>query len=328
MPDNIRLKYAKFYTEKLGLRVFPCKGKVPVTPNGCKDATKDPIQIARWFGPDSTYNIAIATGDGLVVLDTDINHDAGKFGDETLAELEQQHAPLPETWTCLTGGGGVHHYFLCDDPDLTVAVGFAPDLDFRGSGGYVIAPPSIHPTTGRAYEWEASSTPTSVPLAPLPDWLHQIMLRGKRDKLRQTKNKEAPSKVTEGRRNDEMFRLAASLRAKGLTVAEITAALTEANKTRCDPPLSKQEIETICQSAGRYERRMVAATGDCVKPPDFSDAGNSEIFCRTYRNKLIYTDSRGWLVWNGKVWEANDHRVHQLAVDLSAAMLDEAQREY
>lgn len=48
--------------------------------------------------------------------------------------------------------------------------------------------------------------------------------------------------------------LPASLRAKGLTVAEITAAMTEANKNRCDPPLSKQEVETICQSTGRYER--------------------------------------------------------------------------
>ena len=80
------------------------------------------------------------------------------------------------------------------------------------------------------------------------------MLQGKRDKPKQTKSKEAPGKVTEGRRNEEMFHLAASLRAKGLTVAEITAALTEANKTRCDPPLSKREIETICQSTGRYER--------------------------------------------------------------------------
>lgn len=72
----------------------------------------------------------------------------------------------------------------------------------------------------------------------------------------------------------------------------------------------------------------VKKKSNVLRPPDFSDAGNSEIFCRTYRNKLIYTDSRGWLVWNGKVWEANDHRVHQLAVDLSASMLDEAQREY
>ena len=330
MPEakSLLRRYADYYTKNMGLRVFPCNGKTPATSHGCKDATTDPAQIAEWWGGGSTYNVAIATGNGLVVLDVDTNHDAGKFGDETLADLEQQYGPLPETWTCLTGGGGVHYYFQCDDPALTVAAGFAPGLDYRGAGGYVLAPPSAHPTTGRAYEWEASSTPTSVPLAPLPDWLHRLMLQGKRDKTKQAKSKEAPGKIAEGRRNEEMFHLAASLRAKGLTVAEITAALTEANKTRCDPPLSKREIEAICQSAGRYERGPVAATTDSVKPPDFSDAGNSEVFCRTYRDRIIYTDSRGWLVWNEKFWDANDHKAHQLAVDLSAAMLDEAQREY
>ena len=65
-----------------------------------------------------------------------------------------------------------------------------------------------------------------------------------------------------------------------------------------------------------------------VRPPDFSDAGNTEIFRREYQGRIIFTDSRGWLVWNGEVWEANDHKAHQFAVDLSAAMLDEAQREY
>ena len=243
-------RHAEYYTKNMGLPVFPCNGKTPATPHGCKDATTDPARIAEWWG-GSTYNVAIATGNGIVVLDVDADHERGKFGDETLEALEQQYGKLPDTWTCLTGGGGVHYYFACADPALTVGAGFAPGLDYRGAGGYVIAPPSIHPETGRAYEWEASSTPTSVPLAPLPDWLHRLM---RQDKPKQAKSKEAPGKVTEGRRNEEMFRLAASLRAKGLTVAEITAALTEANKTRCDPPLSKQEIETICQSTGRYER--------------------------------------------------------------------------
>ena len=252
MPEakSLLQRHAEYYTKNMGLPVFPCNGKTPATPHGCKDATTDPARIAEWWG-GSTYNVAIATGNGIVVLDVDADHERGKFGDETLEALEQQYGKLPDTWTCLTGGGGVHYYFACADPALTVGAGFAPGLDYRGAGGYVIAPPSIHPETGRAYEWEASSTPTSVPLAPLPDWLHRLM---RQDKPKQAKSKEAPGKVTEGRRNEEMFRLAASLRAKGLTVAEITAALTEANKTRCDPPLSKQEIESICQSTGRYER--------------------------------------------------------------------------
>ena len=329
MPEakSLLQRHAEYYTKNMGLPVFPCNGKTPATPHGCKDATTDPARIAEWWGGSSTYNVAIATGSGLVVLDVDTDHDAGKFGDETLSDLERQYGPLPETWTCLTGGGGVHYYFKCDDPALTVAAGFAPGLDYRGASGYVIAPPSIHPTTGRAYEWEASSTPTSVPLAPLPDWLHRLMLQGKREKPKQAKSKEAPGKVKEGRRNEEMFRLAASLRAKGLTVAEITAALTEANKTRCDPPLSEQEIKTICQSSGRYERGPVAATTDSIKPPDYSDAGNAAVFSRVYRDDLLYTDALGWLWWNGKHWERDDHKATAWALELSEKMLQEAKEK-
>ena len=325
MPEakSLLQRHAEYYTKNMGLRVFPCSGKVPATPNGCKDATTDPARIAEWWGR-STYNVAIATGNGIVVLDVDADHERGKFGDETLEGLEQQYGKLPDTWTCLTGGGGVHYYFACADPALTVGAGFAPGLDYRGAGGYVIAPPSIHPETGRAYEWEASSTPTSMPLAPLPDWLHRLMLQGK---TKPAKSKEAPGKVKEGRRNEEMFRLAASLRAKGLTVAEITAALTEANKTRCDPPLSEQEIKTICQSSGRYERGPVAAATDSIKPPDYSDAGNAAVFSRMYRDDLLYTDALGWLWWNGQRWERDDHRATAWALELSEKMLQQAKEE-
>ena len=328
MPEakSLLQRHAEYYTKNMGLPVFPCNGKTPATPNGCKDATTDPARIAEWWGR-STYNVAIATGNGIVVLDVDADHERGKFGDETLEGLEQQYGKLPDTWTCLTGGGGVHYYFACADPALTVGAGFAPGLDYRGAGGYVVAPPSIHPTTGRAYEWEASSTPTSVPLAPLPDWLHRLMLQGKRDKPNKAKGKEAPGKVTEGRRNSEMFSLAASLRAKGLTVAEITAALTEANKTRCDPPLSEQEIKTICQSSGRYERGPVAAATDSIKPPDYSDAGNAAVFSRVYQNDIIFVDALGWLWWNGKRWERDDHKATAWALELSEKMLQEAKEE-
>ena len=259
MPEakSLLQRYAEYYTKNMGLRVFPCNGKKPATPHGCKDATTDPAQIAEWWGGGSAYNVAIATGSGLVVLDVDTNHDAGKYGDETLADLEQQYGKLPDTWTCLTGGGGVHYYFRCEDLAMTVGVEFAPGLDYRGAGGYVIAPPSIHPTTGRAYEWEASSTPANVPLAPLPEWLHRLMLQGKAKDRSTAHSAEDMEQVQEGRRNDVLFKLASSLRARGLSQKAIIAALMEENRSRCSPPLPNREVETIAKSAGRYEQGEV-----------------------------------------------------------------------
>jgi hypothetical protein len=252
LTSETLLKRALYYG-KMGLRVFPLRagGKAPATPHGCKDATSDPGQIKAWWGGAQLYNVGIATGGGLAVLDVDINHDAGKYGDETLSELERQHGPLPDTWTCLTGGGGAHYYFCCDDPALTIVAGFAPGLDYRGAGGYVVVPPSVH-ESGQEYVWEVEHTPTSCALAPLPDWLHTLMLNG--SKAAPAPRREAPEKITEGQRNQELFRLAASLRSKGLTVEEITAAVMEANKGRCNPPLPEREIKAICTSAGRYDR--------------------------------------------------------------------------
>ncbi len=271
-------RFAEYYADPMGLRVFPCNGKVPVTDHGCKDATTDADQIERWWGGSICPNVAIATGNGIVVLDVDIDHDAGKFGDETLEALEDQYGKLPDTWMCLTGGGGIHYYFQCDDPALTVGVGFAPGLDYRGAGGYVIAPPSRH-QNGRIYEWEASHTPTNVDLAPLPEWLHKLMLQGKsKDTPTQAKTTtEAPEMVSEGRRNSEMFRLASSMRSKGFTVEEITATMMEANKTRCNPPLDAKEIETICKSAGRYERGRHEKQQEAVKA-DFPEFFNDKKF--------------------------------------------------
>lgn len=253
MTNEKLLKHALYYGKNMGLRVFPLRPgrKTPATPHGCKDATSAPSQIGAWWDGSQLYNVGLATGGGLVVLDVDINHDAGKFGDETLAELERKHGPLPETWMCLTGGGGAHYYFRCDDPALTVGTGFAPGLDYRGAGGYVVAPPSVH-ESGREYIWEVEHTPTNTALAPLPEWLHTLMLNG--SKAAPAPRREAPEKVTEGKRNQELFKLAASLRSKGLTVEEITAAVMEANKGRCNPPLPDSEIKTICNSAGRYDR--------------------------------------------------------------------------
>ena len=257
------LKHAQYYG-KMGLQTFPCKprGKVPSSAHGCKDATTAPGQIAAWWNGTYLYNVGIATGSGLVVLDVDINHNAGKFGDETLAELERQHGPLPETWTCLTGGGGVHYYFRCDDPALTVGTGFAPGLDYRGAGGYVVAPPSTH-ENGREYVWEAAHTPSNTPLAPLPEWLHTLMLEGRRDAPR-ARTEAAPGKVQEGGRNDTLFRLAASLRRKGMGEAGITAALLEENRERCVPPLPAAEVEKIAKSAGRYERGSPGGSGHAL----------------------------------------------------------------
>src|SRR5262245_41187168 len=80
-----------------GWPVFPCRprGKTPATRHGCKDATTDAAAIAAWWGERPDNNVAIATGNGFIVLDADKK--LGMDGDETLKALAKTLGPLPET---------------------------------------------------------------------------------------------------------------------------------------------------------------------------------------------------------------------------------------
>lgn len=67
---------------------------------------------------------------------------------------------------------------------------------------------------------------------------------------------------------------------------------------------------------------------ESVRPPDYSDAGNAEVFSRLHQDDLIFTDALGWLWWNGQRWDRSDHKATAFAIDLSARMLQEAKKEY
>lgn len=69
-------------------------------------------------------------------------------------------------------------------------------------------------------------------------------------------------------------------------------------------------------------------TAKTVRPGDHSDSGNAEIFRAVNEGRLLFTDALGWLVWNGKRWEHNDHKALTLATELSRDMLADAQKEY
>ena len=65
-----------------------------------------------------------------------------------------------------------------------------------------------------------------------------------------------------------------------------------------------------------------------IKPADYSDAGNAEVFSLFYKDELIFVDALGWLFWNGKRWERDDHKSLELALKLSKQMLKDALTEY
>lgn len=235
-------------------------GKHPRTRNGLKDASKDYAQISRWWGMWPDANIGVVTGkaSGIVVIDVD-----GERGEESIKNLQDEfYGPLPETWEQLTGGGGRHLVFRRPDMEsVGNKVGVAPGVDVRGDDGYIVVEPSNH-ISGRCYAWEAMHHPEETPIARLPEqWLEIFKTHSSFAPV------DLPEVFGQGERNNLIFKLAASLRARGLSDSALLAALLAENKTRCKPPLDDKEVEIIAQSACKYTPGEVQPVKTAAAPP-------------------------------------------------------------
>ena len=242
------------YAVVLGLPVFPLKpkGKTPLTRHGFKEATTDPKQISAWWDNEPMANIGIATGGpaGLLVIDLDVDEEKGIDGRETLRKWEGQHGKLPDhTWLAITGRGG-YHYFYHDPFGSRSGTGLYEGIDIRGDGGYIVAPPSVHPN-GRRYEWEQS--PEEFPLVEagprVNEFLHPAPEKWGKSPLR------IPDQIPEGGRVNAMVKLTCSLQSKGLSDEAIRTAVRAENEEKCIPPLTDQELEKeVFPALKRYEK--------------------------------------------------------------------------
>lgn len=135
-----------------GWPVFPCSPgmKVPLgrlVPHGLKDATVDPEVIVRWWTLAPGANVAIATGaPGPDVVDFDVA--AGKPGMRSLARLREVGLMAGSLGTVRTPSGGIHVYWSGSEQGNGAMARYG--VDFRGRGGYVVAPPSR--VGGKPYE--------------------------------------------------------------------------------------------------------------------------------------------------------------------------------
>lgn len=116
--------------------------------HGLKDASTDPADINRWWDQDPRRNIGLATGHGFDAVDIDgplgIRFQLDRW-DDTFAKihadaLAKVSTPRPggmHIWVPPTGDGNSQN-------DM-------PGVDYRGIGGYVVAPPSVIAPGGKDY---------------------------------------------------------------------------------------------------------------------------------------------------------------------------------
>jgi Bifunctional DNA primase/polymerase, N-terminal/Primase C terminal 1 (PriCT-1) len=225
--------------------IIPCAGKVPLTPHGLKDGTTDPTVIRSWLAKYPSANIAVVTGQpGPVALDVDRTKD----GASSLAELIKNHGV--EVWDTLrfrSGGGGIHLlYAIPSDTVIHNSAGkLGEGLDVRGRGGYLIVPPSRHPSGGLYARDEQSPDDP----APMPASLLARIQETTQSRIAPTTGAEV---FETGRRNTSLTSLAGTMRRRGMTVREIAAALHVVNNDRCVPPLDVSGVGRIAASVCRY----------------------------------------------------------------------------
>lgn len=153
-----------------GVPVFPCVPgeKRPLVRRGFHDASTDPQQVAAWWSRWPAANIGIPTGaaSGFEVVDVDV-HQAGT-GFPAFREAHREG--YAAGWAALvrTPSGGVHAYYPAGSEGVQSSWQAArAHVDFRGDGGYIIAPPSgvLRPSGVRApYRLIVTSGDTPMPV--------------------------------------------------------------------------------------------------------------------------------------------------------------------
>lgn len=169
------LEHAKQYLQE-GFSIIPValiklpdgKSRKPALVDWKKYQQSPPTleEVKSWFSNPEQFQairngnkigIAIVTGKvsgNLAVIDFDSKEVAGEF----LGELYEANSELYEkfinTWVVETGKG-YHYYFRVRDPNLKLfnnRIGIRPGIDIRAEGGFVVCPPSPHPS-GKVYKY-------------------------------------------------------------------------------------------------------------------------------------------------------------------------------
>ena len=241
---------AAYAASDIGWPTFPLgymqKKPLPGS-KGFYDATTDKEILYKWFA-SSDYNIGLAVGGAsrLVVIDIDSDHG----GLDSIEALQKKHSMLPATATVRTGGGWHLYYTMPEGEDVPPSAGkVGTGVDIRGTGSYVVYPPSRHPN-GNTYLWEDPESP----VAEIPSWM-VIYARAiyKPEYRFPTSGSELISGnvIPMGQRNQAATRIAGYFRRFGFNAYQIEKQL---RVLPFEEPLSDDELRLISRSVSRYPK--------------------------------------------------------------------------
>nr|WP_281721132.1 DNA polymerase [Nitrosomonas nitrosa] len=242
-------------------------GKHPILDGGYKNATCDQQQIIEWWNKYPKANIGIPTGkvSGWYAVDVDKKNN----GKENYHKFVERHKnDLPKASLKVNTGGGGHH-LIYTQPACGRAVGSTTNIgrlegvDFRGDGGYIVVPPSLHHSQ-EIYEWARGFSFDGhydpAQLVPLPALIVDLV----NNPTRALVDSES---IPQGSRNSSLFKLACQFRRGGVADEQLFELVSEKNASLCKPPLDQSEVRQIVTSALKTEitpRDSAKGTGKAV----------------------------------------------------------------
>lgn len=257
LTRSIMLEAALRYA-RAGWRVLPCrakgaKAKTPHIKGWPNNATTDPGTVKRWWNKWPTALIGLMVPDDIAVIDIDPRNGGSVQALEALAG-----GALPPTLTAVSGGrdSGRHLYYKRPEGFDKSVIGCLPGIDVIVSGRFMIAPPSLHPNTGRPYRWENYTQPAMMPTglvqaltrttASAPRQGRGGRVKGaKRGDLSPRERIDRLSKTKPGKRNKALFNTACKAFEQGWP-RELIAQVKEA---ALQSGLDAIEIESTIRSA-------------------------------------------------------------------------------
>jgi hypothetical protein len=131
----------------------PCRGECGNLGHGLWDASTDTDTVAAWWAAEQWANIGLRTGDRFDVADLDVK--PGVDGLASFNELCETSGTRPRVLASVQTASGGRHLYVSPTGRGNFA-GLRPGFDWRGKGGYVVAPPSRLAPDGARYAWVTS----------------------------------------------------------------------------------------------------------------------------------------------------------------------------
>lgn len=292
------------------------RGKNPMAPwKACQTELPTVAQVKAWWSRWPNANIGMATGafPDVIVLDCD----SGEARQLALEKGGLEKAPAVWTGT----PGGIHFWMKHPGYPVKNFVKEIPGTDFRGDGGYVLLPPSLH-HKGARYRWNEHTAHMSRP--PAPPWL-ETLLQGKADGSDSSSGIGEPFDldvilrgIPEGTRNATLWSYAGKLRADDVPQQHAEQMMRQAARL-CKPAFEEDiAVDMVRRAYKEYEPN--------IPQPDFdlSDLDNGPLRSTAAATSATTADILGddadeetvrWRVYNAEEFLAIEYPVIEWRIE-------------